>query len=144
MNRQQERMSIMLFRQACWGLSGSKKKIWLRLTANDTTIRVFSIFDTGAEYCVFPSHITDVLFPDSRDGKVSKIQGVGGEIDVVAHYVKVDFLDDNERDVLLTVPKVRAYFALDKDYDLSLIGVLGCLDQFDWKLNYKTGDLLAS
>ena len=62
---------------------------------------MFSIFDTGAEYCIFPSHITNVLSPDSRDVKVSKIQGAGGEIDVVAHYVKVDFLADNEHDILL-------------------------------------------
>lgn len=133
----------MLFRQGRWTLDGSSKEIWLRLSAGGVSARVKAIFDTGAECCVFPSHITDILFPDARGGKVVQVAGVGGSVDAVAHYVSMDFLSDNERETLLSLPKVRAYFVIQEDYDLSLLGVTGCLDQFNWRLDYKAGELSA-
>ena len=79
----------MFFEKARWVLEGSDKKLRVRLSVKGRSFSVRAVFDTGADSCVLPASVRAALFPEGCKGSVFNVQGVGGPIGVVAHYVRI-------------------------------------------------------
>ncbi len=134
----------MFFEKARWVLDGSDKKLRVRLSAKSRSFSVRAVFDTGADSCVFPASVREALFPDGCKGVVFNVQGVGGPLGVVAHYVRIEVFSDDGGEVLVSVKRGRCLFAIDGKSPFSLLGVNGFMDQFCWKLDYLNGFMTAS
>jgi len=129
--------------QGTWPLERTRKMLWVRLSSNRKACRIRAMFDTGAERCVFPSNMEEILFSDCSKGKIVELTGIGGSVKAVARVVTVEVFSDDQMESLICVEKVRVFFVREKEFRLALLGVVGFMDKFQWALNYPSKVLVA-
>lgn len=113
----------------------NKPFIKIVLKNQDQKVAVWSLVDSGADACIFPKGIAEVLNIDIDSGQKTIFSGIGSN-DLSFYFHEVELLFDQYR------IKTKVGFSNSKNIGASgIIGQLGFFEKFKVAFDYKNDSI---
>lgn len=105
---------------------------------NRKSFKFWSLLDTGADKCVFPLGLCNLLEIDLKTGNLFPTKGVDGNItNTWEHPFKIEVLKFNS-EALFWRSKELQIGCLEHDNISSILGWEGCMEFFNIRFNYAS------